>query len=83
MHTPDEHLHTRRGFYSRLIGTSLAGASVLEVGIATAAHTRALAKTAEANLFRIEKITALARTWVCLHPFISQQSVISNCACAP
>src|SRR5690349_9967522 len=60
------HGHSRRDFFSTAFGSVLAGASIIEEAVLRATWARAQAPTADANLFRIEKVAdnvyaALAR----------------------
>jgi cyclase len=63
MNTPDQthnhahpHAHSRRDFFGTLARRSLAGAGLLELSQYRAAWFRAMAATAEAQLFDIEKV---------------------------
>ncbi|MGA2602176.1 MAG: MBL fold metallo-hydrolase [Bryobacteraceae bacterium] len=49
------HKHTRRDFFSTLIGRTLAGASILELASHRAAWAQAMSATASTQLFDIEK----------------------------
>ena len=51
-----EHTQTRRSFLYRLLGGSMAGASILEMGFFRAAVARAQAATSSSKLFDIQKV---------------------------
>jgi len=60
------HIHSRRDFFSTVLGGALAGASIVEEAFLRATWARAQAPGANANLFQIEKVAdgvyaALAR----------------------
>ena len=54
---PSRHelLHSRRDFFKTVMGSALAGASILEIARYQAAWAQALAPTADPNLFEIRK----------------------------
>ena len=79
------HHPSRRDFFSQLMGGTLAGASVLEVGFFRAAWARAQAPAASAQLFDIEKVAdgvycALARAQAQINSnaaiFVNSQDVL-------
>lgn len=53
---PHAHTHTRRDFFATLVKRTLAGASLLELAHYRAAWFRAMAATADTQLFDIEKV---------------------------
>src|SRR5262249_12077298 len=70
------HTHTkpsRRNFLGALLGSSLAGASLLEISIVRAAFARAQAATSEGKLFDIEKVTEG------LYAAMARPAVVGNC----
>ncbi len=52
-----KHDHSRRDFFGKLAGRTLAGASILELAHHRAAWARALAPQSDPGLFRLEKLT--------------------------
>jgi len=67
------HDPSRRGFMSALLGSGLAGASLLEVSIVRAAYARAQAATAGGKLFDIEKVTDS------VYLAVARPAVVGNC----
>src|SRR5262249_43846710 len=55
-HSHDHHHHTRRDFFQRMLGGTMAGASVLEMGFFRAAVARAQAPAGNPKLFDIQKV---------------------------
>lgn len=58
MHShPHPHHHSRRDFFSRLLGGSLAAASFMDLAYYRAAFAQGLSATADPKLFDIQKVT--------------------------